>query len=318
MLSSKKKFLKKVLKGLAIAIIVYLTFSIVTTKIIYDSVFQRYNAECSQNILAETDEMVSCRKSFSYKCGENKLTGYLYSDGICENGLVVLAPGFKAESIEYEGVIYAFLQEGFDVFAFNPTGHGNSEGNSSVGFPQIIKDLEATVDFISNNKNFNYKDIFLFGHSRGAYGVCCVMNNYSNISAVAAINGMDTSMDAIMAYSTSYVGGIAYSNYPFLSMYENMIFGSDLSESSAVDEINQSKTPVLIIHSSDDEQIPVDKYSIYSNRKKINSENAEYLLYTKDGSNGHITILYDENRRPNYDIIKKISDYYKEKSSYKG
>ncbi len=318
MISSKKKFMKKVLKGIAIAIIVYLTFSIVATKIIYDSVFQRYNAEYSQNMLDETTEMVSCRKSFSYKCGENKLTGYLYSDGICENGLVVLAPGFKAESIEYEGVIYAFLQEGFDVFSFNSTGHGNSEGDSSVGFPQIIKDLETTMDFISADKNFDYKDIFLFGHSRGAYGVCCVANNYSNISAIAAVNGMDTSMDAIMAYSTSLVGGIAYSNYPFLSMYENMVFGSDLSGCSAVEEINKSNIPVLVIQSSADDQIPAYKYSIYSHRKEITSENIEYLLYTKDGSNGHISILYDENRCPNYDIIKKISAYYKEKSRYKG
>ena len=318
MLSSKKKFLKKVLKGIAIAIIVYLAFSIVTTKIIYDSVFQRYNAEYSQSMLNETTEMVSSRKSFSYKCGENKLTGYLYSDGSCENGLIVFVPGFKAESIEYEGVIYAFVQEGFDIFAFDPTGHGNSEGDSSIGFPQIIKDLEATMDFISADKSFNYKDIFLFGHSRGAYGACCVANNYSSVSAVTAVNGVDTSMDAIMAYSTSYVGGIAYSNYPFLSMYENMVFGADLSGSSAVDKINQSDIPILIIHSSADRQIPVDKYSIYSHQNEITSENVELLLYTKDGSDGHTSILYDENRCPNYDIIKKISKYYKEKSRYKG
>ena len=65
MLSSKKKFLKKVLKGVVIAIIIYLTLSMVTTKLIYDSVFQRYNAENPHNLLSETTEMYNCRKNYS-------------------------------------------------------------------------------------------------------------------------------------------------------------------------------------------------------------------------------------------------------------
>ena len=317
MTSSKKKFLKKVLKGIAITIIVYLTVSMIATKLIYDSVFQRYNAENPQNILAETTDMVKNRKSFTYQCGENNLNGYLYSDGECENGLIVFAPGFKSESVEYEGVVYAFLQEGFDVFIFNPTGHGNSGGEDSVGFPQIIADLESTMNFINSNNSFDYNDIFLFGHSRGGYGVCCVANKYNNISAVVSVSGMDKSMDAIMSYSTSYVGGIAYGNYPFLSLYESIIFGSELSGSSAVEELNQSQIPSLVIQASEDDQIPPDKFSIYSHRDEITSKNVEYFLYTKSGSNGHVSILYDKNRNPNYDIIEKIADFYKENSTIK-
>lgn len=318
MTSSKKKFLKKVLKGIAITIIVYLTVSMIATKLIYDSVFQRYNAENPQNILAETTDMVKNRKVFSYPCGEINLNGYLYSDGNCENGLIVFAPGFKAESVEYEGVVYAFLQEGFDVFIFNPTGHGNSGGEDSVGFPQIITDIESTMNFINSNSDFNYKDIFLFGHSRGGYGVCCAANGYNNISALVSVSGVDKSMDAIMSYSADYVGALAYGNYPFLSLYESMIFGSELSGSSAVEELNKSKIPSLIIQASEDEQIPADKFSIYSHRDEITSENVEYLLYTKSSCNGHVSILYDKNRNPNYDIIEKIADFYKENSRNKG
>ena len=318
MTSSKKKFLKKVLKGIAITIIVYLAVSMIATKLIYDSVFQRYDAENPQNILSQTTDMMKNRKSFSYQCGENMLKGYLYSDGSCENGLIVFAPGFKAESVEYEGVVYAFLQEGFDVFIFNPTGHGNSGGEDSVGFPQIITDLEATMNFINSNNDFDYKDIFLFGHSRGGYGVCCVANKYNNICAVVSVNGVDKSIDAIMSYSTSYVGGLAYGNYPFLSLYESIIFGSELSGSSAVEELNNIKVPALVIQSSEDEQIPADKFSIYSHREEITPKNVEYLLYTKASNNGHVSILYDKNRNPNYDIIEKIVGFYKENSKNRG
>jgi len=315
MTSSKKKVLKKVLWGIVLTIIIYFTVSMIVTKIIYSFVFDRYNAENPQGVLTETKEMLATAKDFSYQCDDHRLWGTLYSEGKCDEGLVVLAPGFKSEVIEYEGVIYAFLQEGFDVFAFNPTGHGKSEGDNSVGFPQIIKDLDATMDFIE--KSFDYDDIFLFGHSRGGYATCCSVNAHKNITAAVSVNGVDTSMDAIMAYSTKYVGDAAYGNYPFLSLYQNIVFGSELSGSSAVDEINASCVPVLIIQSEGDAQIPKDEYSIYSKRSEITSENAEFLLYDKSGCDGHTSILYSENRQPNYEIIKIISDFYKEKSNNK-
>ena len=40
----KKKFLKKVLKGIIIVIIVFITISMVATKFVYDYVFRRFDA----------------------------------------------------------------------------------------------------------------------------------------------------------------------------------------------------------------------------------------------------------------------------------
>ena len=315
MTSSKKKVLKKVLWGIVLTIIIYFTVSMIVTKIIYSFVFSRYNAENPQSVLTETAKMLADAKEFSYKCGGHRLWGTLYSNDEGEQGLVVLTPGFKSEVIEYEGVIYAFLQEGFDVFAFNPTGHGKSEGVSAVGFPQIIADLDATLDFVG--ESFDYSDVFLLGHSWGGYATCCSVNNHKNITAAVAVNGVDSSMDAIMAYSTKYVGDVAYGNYPILSLYQNMVFGSKLSGYSSVDEINASSVPVLIIQSEGDEQIPKDEYSIYSKRSEITSENAEFLLYDQSGKDGHTNILYSESRQPNYEIVKIIADFYKEKSNHK-
>jgi len=308
-ISSKKKFLKKVLKGILIAIIVYITVSLVSTKIIYDAVFKRYSAEVPHSVLKQSEQMVAQRQVFSYPCDGRTLVGHLYSAG-GKNGLIVLAPGFHAESIEYEGVIYAFLQEGFDVFAFNPTGCGQSGGDNYVGFPQMITDVDATLDIVA--EQFSYTDVFLFGHSHGAYGVCCAIAEHPEVRAVVAVNGVDRAMDAIMAYSTKYVGELAYGNYPFLNLYQNMIFGQELSESSAIDALNASGTPALIVQSAADEQIKSERFSIYAHRDKLTSEHVCVLLYNKPGCDGHTTILQDESRQPNMDIIRIISDFYKQ------
>ena len=317
-ISLKSKKLKKVLKGIGVAIIIYITFSILATMLVHNFVFKRYDGRASESFFSKKDSRGVSQTSFSYRCGGNVLKGYLYCGGESADGLIVFAPGFRSQIFDYEGVVYAFLQEGFDVFVFDPTGHGQSGGKSSVGFAQIIKDIDATLEFINNNKNFEYSDIFLLGHSRGGYGVCCTMNSHPDVTAAVSVNGADTSMDAIMAYSVGYIGPIAYVNYPFLSLYQDIVFGREISDKSAIKEIDKSHIPVLVIHAENDNQIPKDKYSIYSNRGKTNSRNAEFLLYNKNGYNEHNTIFCDESNKINYDVVKIISEFYKQKTNDKG
>ncbi|MBR2476691.1 MAG: alpha/beta fold hydrolase [Clostridia bacterium] len=313
MISVNKSKLRKVLKGIGVTIIIYIAVSILVTKFVYDFVFRPYTPDVTEEFsTVEIPREATCA-SFSYMCGENFLSSRLYTGEEPGKGLIVIAPGFRSQRTEYECLIYAFLQEGFDVFAFDATGHGESGGKSSVGFPQIIVDVDATLKFIESNDNFGHDDIFLLGYSRGGYGICCAMNDHPNITAAVSVNGMDTSMDAIMALTTSYVGGIAYINYPFLDIYEDFIFGRTVAEKSAVAEINNTEIPVLIIQSENDEQLSGGDYSIYSNKEKVTSANTEFLLYGRDGFDGHTTILYNEENQPNYDIVKIISDFYIQK-----
>ena len=311
MIASKKRIIKKIVKGFIMAAIIYVSLSMIATSIIYNIVFQRYTPEKTADIQPLDVQIAQHIETYSYGCDDHNLKGFLYRRESEKNSLVVLSPGFKAEIAEYEGLINSLLCRKFDVFAFDATGHGKSGGDSSIGFPQIIKDLSATLEFIDSRKNdFNYNNIFLLGHSRGGYAACCVMNDYDSVTAVVSVNGVDTAMDAIMAYSTDYLGDIAYGNYPFLALYQTVIFGNELADKSAVEEINSTKKPVFIIQSSKDEQIPIDNYSIYSKRKRIKNRYAKILLYEKENYNGHTTILLNEKKEVNEDIVEIISEFF--------
>lgn len=305
----KKKFLKKVLKGIIIVIIVFITISMVATKFVYDYVFRRFDAV--NTVTSGVNGDFSKAEKYSYPCGNHNLTGFLYK---AENGcgdVVIMAPGFRAESLQYAKVAEKFAAEGFDVFIFDSTGHGESEGNSSLGFPQIINDLNATISFVEKAPEFSYDDIFLVGHSRGGYGVCCVLNEHKSISAAVSVNGVNTAMEGIMAYSVDVAGKIAYVNFPFLQLYQTSLFGS-IAEKNATDEVNSCDVPVMIIQSENDENIPKDEYSIYAHREQINSEGAKFILYNKPGNDGHTSILYDKYGMPNEDIIEEMSSFFKE------
>ena len=308
--TKKKKILKSFLKGSAVVIIIYLIVSILATKLVYDSVFGRYDAPAEEVSYAKQYTGYSARKTYSYSCGDNKLSGYLYPSAVPTNKLVVVVPGFHAETEHYEGVIQGFLDLGFDVFAFDATGHGESGGETSLGFPQIINDLNATLDFIEGSKDFAYNDVFLFGHSRGGYAACCVINEHPDISGVISVNAVDTAMDGIMAYSTDYIGDIAYGNYHFLWLYQYLLFGGDVADRSASEQINKSEVPVMVIQSKNDEQLTEGDFSLYSHRDEITSSKASFVLYSSSDKDGHTSILYDKNGIANLEILEKATLFF--------
>ena len=284
-------------------IIVYIILSIFVTKLVYDFIFRRPNEtlKTERRYIGET---------YLYSCEEDTLAGYLYRTTENNKKLVVVVPGFKAEAVQYAGTIHGFAECGFDVFSFDCTGCGNSNGKSSIGFPQAINDLNATLKFIEENKSFGYNEIFLFGHSRGGYAACCVVNEHPCISGVISVNGVNTAMDGVMACSVETVGRIAFVNYCFLWLYQIMIFGKDIADRYATKEINKCKIPILVVQSVHDEKIPIERFSLYSQQKKIHSKNVSFFLYCNSGNDGHTSIICDPCGKPNKDIILKASEFF--------
>lgn len=305
MTSSKKKSLLKVLKVSSIVILIFMTVSMAATVFIYNGVFKRYD-EGTDKMSVAVPQDAAVYSSHSYMSGKNKLSGHLYETD--SDSVIVIIPGFHAETDNFVSYVDSFCKEGFDVFTFDCTGHGESGGDSSIGFPQIIKDLNATLDYLGTKTS--YKNIYLFGHSRGGYAAICALKDNENISAVVSVSGVNSAMDGIMAYSTDAIGPIAYGNYPFLWAYQTMLFGSELSSRSASDCIKASDVPVMIIQGKHDEEIPADEYSVYSEMENADASNAHLILYEHPGHDGHTTILYEENGMANPDITKFTVEFF--------
>ena len=126
----------------------------------------------------------------------------------------------------------------------------------------------------------------LYGHSWGAYAVTAVLNDVSNISAVASLSGFNSPMGLFDEQSHRMIGALAYVEYPFEWAYQTLIFGSDASV-TAVDGINRTNTPVMIIHGTADEAIAYNGASIIAQRSRIANPNVVYISRSANNQNDH-------------------------------
>ncbi len=311
MASNYKKGLKKLLSAAVIITVILAVFSFGTTKIIYDSCFPRYDT-----VSADTNEITEAifesKTKTEFISGKNRLTGYVFP---AENGnterLIVIAQGMNATYIDYADIINEFSRKGYGVFVFDPTGCGESEGDSAVGFPQMLNDLNAALEHLNENSRFGYDSIFLFGHSRGGYAACCATAYGHDITAVVSVNGINSAMEGVMMPAVKVMGNFAYGNYPMLWIYQAMLFGAKQVDASAVKALEQTQIPALIIHASGDQTVPDDRFSIVSHKDDTSGDSIVWLTdFGSNDGNQHTQILFDKNGNANSDLINTVTDFF--------
>lgn len=242
------------------------------------------------------------REEVEFKSGGNTLRGFIYG-AANDKGLLVFAHGIGGGHENYMKELLWFVDNGWRVFAYDATGSGHSEGNGTRGLPQSALDLDAALTFAENDSRLNSLPVCLMGHSWGGYAVTAVLNFDHRITASASISGYDKPMNMIMEWVED-MGALRYAMYPFARIYCMSLFGK-YDDMSAVDGINKSEIPVLIIHGTEDKTIGYDKSSIISEMERITNPNTRYL--TLDGG-GHNNIFYTKET---LDYIGEFNKDYK-------
>mgnify|MGYP004514481753 FL=1 len=195
------------------------------------------------------------------------------------------------------------------MFVFDPAGSGESGGDSCFGFARELFDLNAAVEY--TKENFSYSDVFLLGHSRGAWAVCCSLKYFDGyISGAAAVSALNSPMEGIMLPAYEKAGGIVYLNYPMLLLYQTMLFGADHANESAAAAVRETEVPVLVIHAENDTLVPSDSFSLYSHRSEAEREGVEFYTCVDTDGDGHTGILYGADGSVDAAVFEKIESFF--------
>ncbi len=273
-----------------------------TVRGIFRKVFARLDKEEDAISLRYKDMSGLARKKVTIVSGATHLTGYLYGEEMTK-GLVVVCHGIGSGGEDNLSMVKYMLDDGYQVFTFDYTGVYESEGASSVGFYQAVKDLNAVMDYIEATPSLKNLPVFLYGHSWGGYTAAAELNFRHNIAGVVSISGFSSPMAVAKEVSKRTMPFLlAEFLLPFAALYQRVIFGKNYNL-SAVDGINSCDVPVLVMHGKDDEVIGYEGSSIIAQRSHITNSNVEYYTESRPGKSSHMGIFF----------TKSGADYYMEK-----
>ena len=287
----KRQFRHKTLAAVILVTVLLLTFiigSFVMIDSIFSDMFGRVNKP-EQSVYMTSDDFSRDypRTEIKFLSEDNELTGYIYGPSKNAKGMVVISHGIGGGADSYFQEAIYFARKGYKVLSFSNTGCHESEGKGTTGLSQSVIDLDAALDYVEAQEEFEDLPVFLYGHSWGGYAVTAILNYDHPVAGVVSIAGYNTPMEMIMAWCKPQMGTVAsYIEYPFIWIYQKLLFGG-ASNLSAADGINNVETPVLIIHGTEDEVIACDGPSIMAHRDEITNPNVMYMTIEEEGKNHH-------------------------------
>ncbi len=246
-----------------------------TSSILYEDIADRYS-----------------REPVSFPSGENRLTGHLYC-GENAGGLVVISHGLGGGEGSYLPEMMYFADHGYQVLCYSNTGCWDSGGKDCVGLNQSVLDLDAALTWIEGEMRFEGLPVFLFGHSWGGYAVASIFHFDHNVAASASVAGFNEAMPMIMSWGEDMLGPLIYLERPFIWINQKLTFGDALGL-TAVEAINSTDTPVLLLHGDEDPTVGYTTVSIISQRDRITNPNVRYAVCGEEHRNGHNSLFYSQ------------------------
>ncbi len=232
------------------------------------------------------------RRNVSFYSGKNRLQGYIYGE---ENtkGLLVFAHGINSGHESYIQEILWMVDHGWRIFAYDATGSCTSEGWGTTGLIQSALDLHAALTYVENDETLNKLPVCLMGHSWGGYAVAAGLYFDHNVKASASIAGYSDSIQMMMRFAGATMGKATALLRPFAYLENLFLFGK-YATLTAVDGINRSGIPVMLVHGTNDMLVRFDTTGIVAHRDEITNPNVVIYPMSDKGQDGHTSIFHNE------------------------
>lgn len=117
-----------------------------------------------------------------------------------------------------------------------------------------------------------------------------VLHFRDDIAGLAAVAAPNSSMEIMLEQGSEMIGGAIYTQVPFIWLYERLVFGKAASF-TAVDALNKTTIPALIIHGTRDSTVKFDGSGIMGHRHQITNPNVQFIVLDEEERSGHNNIL---------------------------
>lgn len=209
-------------------------------------------------------------------------------------GTVIILSGIQNPSVTaFFGYAKTLADNGWNSLLIEMRARSKSEGDE-IGFGMTEwLDVKAGVDYLINDPEAKNLPIVAMGTSMGAGTVIIAAGELEEIDAVISISGFATWAN-LFAHHMTAAGipkVISTLEMPFLNAYLGFHFGFDALQYTPLKGIAKlGNRPILMMHSTEDDQVPYSEFEILLAEANKHDINANIFIRT---GNEHM-ICYEE------------------------
>ena len=210
----------------------------------------------------------------------NKLNGWMLKPkNVNIIGTILHFHGSGGNLLYHHKAISPLTKFGFQIFTFDYSGFGYSEGKSTR--VSIVEDAHSAFEYTINREDVKQTKIMLYGQSYGVHLATIV-----GIKQQSEIEGM--------------ILEAGFSSHRDVAVYTIPVIGNIVKQGiSTKNEIKKFKKPLLIIHSKEDKKVPY-----YMGEKIFKNANEPKEFYEVDKPHIEALQYYSE------EISNKIKKMY--------
>ena len=265
------------------ALLLYGAVSMLASAVVFRALFPKRSGLSPLHYTYEELQPDVSRERFTFSSGRNRLAGFRY-DAENPRGLIVVINGIGDGADAHLIEIVAFVKAGWSVVTWDATGVGESEGGGITGLSQIRRDLSAFLAYRKTAGAWDGLPVVFYGHSAGAYAAATELND-PDVCAAVCISGFDRPVPLMYEHAKARVGILADLHYPFLALYNAMLFGKGAND-SAREAIDALTTPVLIVGGDSDDLVPYEN-SLIRDPEQYRNPNVCSMLITSPYRSEH-------------------------------
>ena len=203
---------------------------------------------------------------FPARHGDIRLSGwYLGGDrqGGGEAPHLIFVHGLNSVRSGYESVGLAarMVERGYSVLMFDLRGHGLSEGDQVSGGYYERWDVWGAYDYLVGHREAVPGKVGILGFSMGASTAILAAADEPGIHGVVADSPFAVASELVAqeaARKTPFPSWIVPAFMPAVKLMANGIYGIDLGTLTPVKAVTRLDYPVLIIHGTEDDRVPLD------------------------------------------------------------
>jgi alpha-beta hydrolase superfamily lysophospholipase len=183
--------------------------------------------------------------------------------------LIIFVPGYGPGHLAYTGVIEQLCKLGYEVFSFDLTGTGHSEGKNFIGYTQGLKDIQYAFASLKGMPSYAKKSWILVGHSLGGFVALNSGNSKQYpIEKVVSLSGFNNVIDIFKTQREQFNRWHFY-----FSLYMLLRYGFKAMLMS-FQSVKKSSNRYLIMMGGQDQIVPVKEnfkifHSIESQRVQL-------------------------------------------------